>query len=64
MTQIDGKFLVHGNETVGSVENFLRESDRVFILIDFFDVTSPSTDATHEVAEHICARRRATLAKL
>jgi len=38
VAQIDGKLLVHGDESTGRIVNFLRESGRVLIRIDFFDV--------------------------
>ncbi len=37
-------------EASAGVINFLRESDSAFVNVNFFDVTSASTGATHEFA--------------
>src|SRR5439155_18437529 len=50
VAQIDGKFLVHGNKTTGSIVNFLHESGRVLIGVDFFDVKGASTCTAGKLA--------------
>jgi len=50
VAQIAGKFLVNGYEPTGCIVNFLHESNRAFVCINFFDVAGASTSATGEFA--------------
>jgi len=51
VAQIDGKFLVHFHETAAGIVNLLRKTNRAFVRINLFDVTSATAGATNEFTD-------------
>jgi hypothetical protein len=50
MAQIDGKFFVNGYEATNLIVDFLRESNRPFTCVHFFDVASAPARSASKLA--------------